>query len=158
MTGSVTRNAERSRYELALDGDVAFALYREEPGAVIVTHTETPRHLRGRGIGARLVRGVWEDIAARSLKVVPRWRSSPASSRRIRSPRSGAGRALAEAPVTQPRQLPVRLPSPRTTTDALLPPILAVMVVERVRCVGLLIEMVETTSVVAPAAGAAQIR
>lgn len=72
MVGVLTRNTDLSRYELALADGMAFAVYREEPGAVVITHAETPPHLRRRGIGGRLVRGVLEDIAARSLKVVPR--------------------------------------------------------------------------------------
>lgn len=69
---TVTDHPDRARYEMPVDGGVAFALYREEPGARVIFHTETPLPLRGRGIGARLVRGVLDDIAARGLKVVPR--------------------------------------------------------------------------------------
>jgi predicted GNAT family acetyltransferase len=69
---SVTRNPALSRYELAVDGETAFAVYREAPGIAVITHTEVPKHLRGRGIGAKLVRGVLEDISARGLKVEPR--------------------------------------------------------------------------------------
>lgn len=70
MTGEVVRNPPR--YELAVDGETAFAVYREELGVLVITHTETPPHLRGRGIASRLVRGMLEDIARRGLKVVPR--------------------------------------------------------------------------------------
>ncbi|HEX2215196.1 MAG TPA: GNAT family N-acetyltransferase [Xanthobacteraceae bacterium] len=70
---TLTNNAARSRYEYAVDDDeVAFAIYREEPGAIVITHTETPQRLRGRGHGERMVRAVLGDIRARGLKVVPR--------------------------------------------------------------------------------------
>ena len=70
---SLTNNVAQRRYELALDGgDIAFALYREAPGALVVTHTETPAHLRGQGVGSRLVAGMLDDIRARGLKVTPR--------------------------------------------------------------------------------------
>ena len=69
---SVTDNPARSRYELDLAGEVAFATYRLGPGEVVIPYTEVPRHLRGQGIGSALVRGVLEDIRAKGLKVVPR--------------------------------------------------------------------------------------
>ena len=53
----VRDNKSLSRFELDVEGTVAFANYRLAPGAVIITHTETPRALRGRGIASELVRG-----------------------------------------------------------------------------------------------------
>ena len=69
---SVRDNKAQSRYELDLDleGAVAFANYRLAPGAVIITHTETPRALRGRGIASELVQGALQLIRADRLKVV----------------------------------------------------------------------------------------
>lgn len=67
----VRNNAALSRYELDIDGATAFANYRLAPGKVIITHTETPPALRGRGIASRLVQGVLEQIRANGLKVVP---------------------------------------------------------------------------------------
>ena len=49
---------------------VAFANYRLTPDTVIITHTETPRALRGRGIASELVKGALEIIRADGLKVV----------------------------------------------------------------------------------------
>lgn len=53
----VRNNTALSRYELDVDGATAFAEYRLALGKVIITHTETPRALRGRGIASRLVQG-----------------------------------------------------------------------------------------------------
>ena len=47
---------------LTYEGAVAFANYRRAPGTIIVTHTETPRALRGRGIASELVQGALELI------------------------------------------------------------------------------------------------
>ena len=47
---SVRDNKAQNRFELDVEGAVAFANYRLAPGAIIITHTETPRALRGRGI------------------------------------------------------------------------------------------------------------
>ena len=58
------------RFELDVDGGVAFANYRLAPGTIILTHTETPGPLRGRGIASQLVKGALEMIRADGLKVV----------------------------------------------------------------------------------------
>lgn len=66
----VRNNTALSRYELDVDGAIAFANYRLAPGKVIITHTETPRPLRERGIASQLVQGALEQIRADGLKVV----------------------------------------------------------------------------------------
>jgi len=67
---SVRDNKAQSRFELDIEGAVAFANYRLAPGEVIITHTETPRALRGRGIASELVQGALQMIRADRLKVV----------------------------------------------------------------------------------------
>jgi predicted GNAT family acetyltransferase len=69
MTG-VRDNKAQNRFELDVEGRVAFANYRVTPSTIIITHTETPRALRGRGIASELVRGALELIRADGLKVV----------------------------------------------------------------------------------------
>lgn len=66
----VHNNTALSRYELDADGAIAFANYRLTPGAVIITHTETPYALRGRGIASKLVHGALEQIRTDGLKVI----------------------------------------------------------------------------------------
>jgi len=66
----VVDNKAEHRFELAIDGGIAFATYRLTPQAVIITHTETPRALRGRGIASELVRGALELIRADGHKVI----------------------------------------------------------------------------------------
>ncbi|HZR77210.1 GNAT family N-acetyltransferase [Bradyrhizobium sp.] len=63
-------NKALSRFELDVDGGVAFANYRLTPAAVIITHTETPRALRGQGIASRLVEGALALIRADGRKVI----------------------------------------------------------------------------------------
>ena len=67
---TVRDNLALSRFELDVDGGIAFANYRRVPGTVIITHTETPRALRGRGIASELVQGALELIRADGSKVV----------------------------------------------------------------------------------------
>jgi len=67
---TVRDNKAQSRFELDVEGGIAFANYRLTPSAVIITHTETPRTLRGRGIASELVKGVLELIRADGHKVI----------------------------------------------------------------------------------------
>jgi hypothetical protein len=67
---AVRDNKAQRRFELDVEGQVAFAIYREMPQAVIITHTETPRSLRGRGIASELVKGALELIRADGHKVI----------------------------------------------------------------------------------------
>jgi uncharacterized protein len=69
-SGTVRDNKARGRFELDVEGATAFANYRLAPSTVIITHTETPRALRGRGIASELVKGALELIRADGLKVV----------------------------------------------------------------------------------------
>jgi uncharacterized protein len=66
----VRDNRTQRRFELDIEGLMAFANYRLAAGAVIITHTETPAALRGRGVASELVRGALEMIRADGLKVV----------------------------------------------------------------------------------------
>jgi uncharacterized protein len=67
---SVRDNKALGRFELDVEGMVAFANYRLAPSVVIITHTETPRSLRGRGIASELVQGALQLIRAEGSKVV----------------------------------------------------------------------------------------
>jgi predicted GNAT family acetyltransferase len=66
----VRDNKALHRFELDVGGRTAFANYRETPQAVIITHTETPPALRGRGIASELVKGALEMIRADGHKVI----------------------------------------------------------------------------------------
>ena len=71
MPAPVRQNTARSRFELDIDGQVAFAPYRIDGGVVVITHTETPAALRGRGIGSQLILGALAQIRTQGLKVRP---------------------------------------------------------------------------------------
>ena len=66
----VRDNKAQSRFELDVDGGIAFANYHLTPTAVIITHTETPRTFRGRGIASKLVEGALDLIRADGRKVI----------------------------------------------------------------------------------------
>jgi predicted GNAT family acetyltransferase len=69
-SSSVRDNKAKSRFELDVEGTLAFANYRLAPSTVTITHTETPAALRGRGIASVLVKGALERIRTEGRKVV----------------------------------------------------------------------------------------
>ena len=74
MATAVRDNKDRSRFELDVGQqtghELAFANYRLTPTAVIITHTETPRALRGRGVASELIKGALELIRKDGRKVI----------------------------------------------------------------------------------------
>jgi predicted GNAT family acetyltransferase len=72
MPHEVRDNAERSRYELFVDGELAgIADYRLHGDQVVLPHTEIDRAKRGQGLGAILVQGALDDVRANGKTVVP---------------------------------------------------------------------------------------
>lgn len=69
--GTVRHNAAAHRYELDTEHGLAIAVYREQGGSAVFTHTEVPPEDEGKGIGARLVRAALDDTRRRGLKIVP---------------------------------------------------------------------------------------
>jgi predicted GNAT family acetyltransferase len=47
---NVRDNEDRSRFELDVEGIIAFITYRKSPHAITLVHTEVPPELGGRGI------------------------------------------------------------------------------------------------------------
>lgn len=70
MAAAVRDNREKHRFELDVGREIAFANYRLTPSTVIITHTETPRALRGRGIASELIKGALELIRTDGKKVI----------------------------------------------------------------------------------------
>ena len=67
----VVDNRERHRFELEVEGVIAFASYEREDGIVTFTHTIVPAKLQGRGIGSKLIKGALAVVRAEGLKVAP---------------------------------------------------------------------------------------
>jgi len=67
----VTDNAERSRFELSVDGHLAELVYRRHGDRLALIHTEVPEELEGRGLGGKLVTAAIDEAAAAGLTVVP---------------------------------------------------------------------------------------
>lgn len=72
MDNEVRDVAERRRYEVTADGELAgFAEYRDMDGARVFTHTEVFDEFEGKGIGSALVRALLDDQRAAGRKIVP---------------------------------------------------------------------------------------
>ena len=67
---AIVDRPDQGRFELAVEDTVAVAYYRLDGSRVVLTHTEVPQHLSGRGIGSRLAHGVFEAIRSSGRKVV----------------------------------------------------------------------------------------
>ena len=68
----VTHNAERSRYEIFLDGQlVGIADYRARGDALVFPHTEIDPSMRGRNLGAELVKAALDDVRTTGKRVIP---------------------------------------------------------------------------------------
>ncbi len=68
----VRDNPRELRYE-ALAGErvVGIIRYRQEPGLVVLVHSELELDVDEHAVGAELVRGALADIRGRGLRVVP---------------------------------------------------------------------------------------
>lgn len=64
-------NSDLNRFELKIDGHVAYSEYHRCNGVLTITHTKVPKELEGRGIGSRLVRGELIFAREQGLKVIP---------------------------------------------------------------------------------------
>jgi predicted GNAT family acetyltransferase len=61
----------RSRYELPVEGGIAYVDYHRADGLVRLLYAKVPDHLAGRGIGAVLARAAFERVRAEGLKAQP---------------------------------------------------------------------------------------
>jgi predicted GNAT family acetyltransferase len=68
-SAAVRDNPAMSRFELELDGSLAFAEYALKDGVMTFTHTESPPALQGRGAASKLIHGALLAARARGLKV-----------------------------------------------------------------------------------------
>ncbi len=71
MSSEVRHNVEQSRYEIELEGGIAFSQYIRDGDTLIVVHTVTPPALRGHGLASRVVEGMLADARRQGLKIEP---------------------------------------------------------------------------------------
>jgi predicted GNAT family acetyltransferase len=69
MTDNFHDNEARNRFELEVEGIIAFVTYRKSPGAITLVHTEVPPELGGRGVGSKLGRATLDAVRAQGRKL-----------------------------------------------------------------------------------------
>jgi uncharacterized protein len=72
MRNAVRDNSAKRRYELEVEGSLAFIDYRRAGGIVTLVHAEVPLGLRGGGVGSALVRGALELARSQGERIIPR--------------------------------------------------------------------------------------
>jgi len=69
---TITRNDDRGRYELHVDGALAsFADFIPGEGSIVFTHTETLPEFSGQGLGLELAKGAVADAVSKDETIVP---------------------------------------------------------------------------------------
>jgi predicted GNAT family acetyltransferase len=71
MSGQVSDNRARQRFELEIDGHIAFADYRRQGTRLVIPHVEAALPLRGTGAASTLMKGIMEIARREEWKVVP---------------------------------------------------------------------------------------
>lgn len=61
---------EQNRYEIDVDGQVAFLTYRRKPDHILLAHTEVPASLRGQGLGQELARHALDEARTTGTHVI----------------------------------------------------------------------------------------
>jgi predicted GNAT family acetyltransferase len=69
---AVRDNRGAARFEVAVDGEVAFLQYERRPDAIVLVHTEVPPAFRRRGVASMLAKSALEAARAQGLRVIAR--------------------------------------------------------------------------------------
>jgi predicted GNAT family acetyltransferase len=72
MNGDFVLNSTNERFELDVDGQVAFIEYTFRNNVMYLDHTEVPAALEGKGIGSKIVVKALEYIRDHNYKLAPR--------------------------------------------------------------------------------------
>ncbi|MET0508261.1 MAG: GNAT family N-acetyltransferase [Burkholderiaceae bacterium] len=70
-TYEVTHDESKGRFEIRVDGHLAYEQYERREGVIDYRHTEVPDALGGRGVGSFLVAYVLDYARSNGLKVAP---------------------------------------------------------------------------------------
>jgi predicted GNAT family acetyltransferase len=66
----ITNNEQNMRFELKLEGQVAFLEYRYKKGNLALMHTEVPAVLEGKGLGSALAKYAFQFAKQNNLPVL----------------------------------------------------------------------------------------
>lgn len=68
--GPVTDNTTMNRFELSMEGEIAFLEYKRTNDALALIHTEVPAALRGGHVGTMLVEAALQSAHAAGLRII----------------------------------------------------------------------------------------
>ena len=71
MNIEVTNNLTDKQFQAEVEGHLAIIRYTPENGTLVLTHTEVPPELEGKGVGSHLVRAALDFAMTEGLDVVP---------------------------------------------------------------------------------------
>ena len=71
MSFQLVDNKDARRFEAEIEGHIAFVEYRKGNDHISYIHTEVPKELEGRGVGAFLAKNVLEYAKEHQLRVKP---------------------------------------------------------------------------------------
>ncbi|XZF15316.1 GNAT family N-acetyltransferase [Chitinophagaceae bacterium MMS25-I14] len=71
MEYNIIQNDEKHRFELHIDGKMAFVVYEASGDTITFLHTEVPQELEGQGLAAALAKYVLNYARDNKLNVVP---------------------------------------------------------------------------------------
>ena len=69
MANHFRDNETGSRFELDVDGAIAFVTYRKSPGTITLEHTVVPPELGGKGVGSKLARATLDAVRAQGRQL-----------------------------------------------------------------------------------------
>lgn len=67
----LVKNEEKKRFELEIDGHIAFIDYKERDTKIWLIHTESPEELAGRGVGTALVEKTLSYLEENNYSLIP---------------------------------------------------------------------------------------
>jgi predicted GNAT family acetyltransferase len=69
MAANFCDNERHSRFDLDIDGIIAFVTYRKSPDAITLVHTDVPPELGGQGIGSTLARKTLDAVRSQGRQL-----------------------------------------------------------------------------------------
>ena len=69
MSSDFRDNEEHHRFELDVEGKIAFVSYRKAPGTITLVHTVVPPELGGKGVGSKLARATLDAVRAQGSRI-----------------------------------------------------------------------------------------
>ena len=71
MSIDFTNNLTDKQFQAEVEGHLAIIRYEPQGGTLVMTHTEVPQELGGKGVGSQLVQAALDFARNEGLKVEP---------------------------------------------------------------------------------------